>query len=85
MNRDNVLPVLSRAFGPVLSRAFGLKFQGAIAQRDADWQVLLIIAEGFFHFWNSETCPCGARIESPSTHPHNIGCPVGKALALLEL
>ncbi len=25
-------------------------------------------------------CPCGARPESPSTHPHNCGCPVERAL-----
>ena len=25
-------------------------------------------------------CPCGARPESPATHPHVIGCPVGIAL-----
>ena len=25
-------------------------------------------------------CPCGARIESPQTHPHAIGCPVGMVL-----
>lgn len=26
------------------------------------------------------TCPCGARPESPNTHPHVTGCPVGRAL-----
>lgn len=26
------------------------------------------------------SCPCGARPESPATHPHVIGCPVGTAL-----
>lgn len=25
-------------------------------------------------------CPCGARPESPDTHPHVIGCPVARAL-----
>lgn len=25
-------------------------------------------------------CPCGARPESPNTHPHVFGCPVGNAL-----
>lgn len=34
------------------------------------------------HFWdNGVQCPCGARPESPDTHPHNTGCPVGIALA----
>lgn len=27
-----------------------------------------------------KNCPCGARPESPNTHPHVIGCPVGLAL-----
>ena len=27
-------------------------------------------------------CPCGARPESPNTHPHVIGCPVELALVL---
>jgi hypothetical protein len=26
-------------------------------------------------------CPCGARPESPRTHPHVGGCPVGEAIA----
>ena len=29
------------------------------------------------HYWSIQTCPCGARIESPNTHPHVGGCPVG--------
>lgn len=29
-------------------------------------------------------CPCGARPESPHTHPHVIGCPVGAAIAKAE-
>lgn len=28
-------------------------------------------------------CPCGARPESPATHPHVGGCPVYEALALV--
>ena len=27
-------------------------------------------------------CPCGARPESPATHPHVITCPVERALHL---
>lgn len=30
-------------------------------------------------------CPCGARPESPATHPHVPGCPVYKLLKLLNL
>lgn len=29
-------------------------------------------------------CPCGARPESPATHPHVTGCPIGNAIALFE-
>lgn len=32
------------------------------------------------HYWQYTVCPCGARRESPRTHPHAAGCPVGKAL-----
>ena len=32
---------------------------------------------GLMHYWSTQTCPCGARIESPNTHPHVGGCPVG--------
>lgn len=28
------------------------------------------------------SCPCGARRESPSTHPHVSGCPIAKAITL---
>lgn len=31
------------------------------------------------------TCPCGARPESPSTHPHVTSCPVGFALHPIEI
>lgn len=45
----------------------------------------LEIAEaGLKHFWTHATCPCGARIESPNTHPHVGGCPVGIALEQTE-
>jgi len=30
--------------------------------------------------WAERHCPCGARPESPDTHPHLPGCPVGAAL-----
>ena len=30
---------------------------------------------------NVQGCNCGARAESPNTHPHVSGCPTGKALA----
>lgn len=29
-------------------------------------------------------CPCGARPESPRTHPHVLGCPVEEALIILK-
>ena len=29
-------------------------------------------------------CPCGARPESPHTHPHVISCPIGDAIAKAE-
>ena len=28
-------------------------------------------------------CPCGARPETPNTHPHVSGCPVSEAIRLL--
>lgn len=31
--------------------------------------------------WAERHCPCGARPESPDTHPHLPGCLVGAALA----
>ena len=30
---------------------------------------------------NTQGCNCGARAESPNTHPHVLGCETGKALA----
>lgn len=30
--------------------------------------------------WAERHCPCGARPESPDTHPHLPGCLVGAAL-----
>lgn len=31
----------------------------------------------------AESCPCGARPESPGTHPHVTGCPVAQLVFLL--
>jgi hypothetical protein len=31
-----------------------------------------------------QSCPCGARPESPNTHPHVVGCVIGKAIAKAE-
>lgn len=37
------------------------------------------------HFWeNGVQCPCGARPESPDTHGHVAGCPVGAALERID-
>ena len=38
---------------------------------------LLALAEAI----NIQGCNCGARAESPNTHPHVSGCPTGKALS----
>jgi hypothetical protein len=33
------------------------------------------------YLWNDTgSCPCGARRESPQTHPHIIGCPTAAVL-----
>lgn len=33
------------------------------------------------YWWHAEKrCPCGARPESPQTHPHVSGCPTGLAV-----
>lgn len=33
------------------------------------------------YWWDSTgSCPCGARRESPRTHPHVSGCPTAKAI-----
>lgn len=50
---------------------------------EAQWaslmeKVRLLILEIEMH------CPCGARPESPKTHPHVWGCPVAKALLLVN-
>lgn len=36
------------------------------------------------YLWaTTHSCPCGARPESPNTHPHVIGCPTEKAVMML--
>jgi len=36
-------------------------------------------------FWEQfHSCPCGARKESPRTHPHVIGCPTAIAIDYLK-
>lgn len=33
------------------------------------------------YLWNQTgSCPCGARVESPDTHPHVVGCATDEAL-----
>ena len=33
------------------------------------------------YWWDTRhTCPCGARPESPDTHPHAPACPTARAL-----
>jgi len=37
------------------------------------------------YLWESTgSCPCGARKESPSTHPHVISCPTAKAVLFMK-
>jgi hypothetical protein len=37
------------------------------------------------YWWQTEhSCPCGARPESPNTHPHVGGCPTAAALRWAE-
>ena len=48
-----------------------------------------LLAEGdqqLIYWWESQhSCPCGARPESPTTHPHVLMCPTERALsAVLE-
>lgn len=34
-----------------------------------------------FYWWiTTNSCPCGARKESPTAHPHVGGCPTAKAI-----
>lgn len=42
----------------------------------------LIDAEGQLRwFWQTyHACACGARAESPDTHPHVVGCPTASAV-----
>lgn len=41
-------------------------------------RILKLIAEIETH------CPCGARPESPNSHPHVGGCPVNELKQILE-
>ena len=50
------------------------ELENQLAEAQAD---LLALAEAI----NIQGCNCGARAESPNTHPHVSGCPTGKALA----
>lgn len=35
------------------------------------------------YLWvTTHSCPCGARPESPQSHPHVIGCPTEKAVRM---
>ena len=59
-------------------------FQDMRTERDMEneWRQelqadLLALAEAI----NIQGCACGARAESPNTHPHVSGCPTGKALS----
>ena len=47
--------------------------QALQAQKEAEQQLVYI--------WKrTGGCPCGARQETPNTHPHMLGCPTAKAL-----
>lgn len=53
-------------------------------------KLLLIYSTGFVALQTllqevEQCCPCGARPESPNTHPHTIGCPVGRAMLSVQL
>lgn len=62
----------------VLEEALTLACERVAAERERSEA----LAAGLLHYWRYETCPCGARRESPSTHSHVIGCPVGHAFAV---
>jgi len=51
---------------------------GVLPVSEKEKQVLELLKEIEQH------CPCGARPETPNTHPHVSGCPVSKAIRLLE-
>ena len=59
---------------------------GIVTLKDTDYLLRLVKAAeaGLMHYWSIQTCPCGARIESPLTHPHVGGCPVGTWLRFVE-
>lgn len=38
------------------------------------------------YLWSQNRgCPCGARPESPNTHPHVTGCPTAAAIAAMKV
>ncbi len=42
------------------------------------------LQQSVVYYWNFyHSCPCGARPESPKSHPHVMGCPVGEAVISL--
>ncbi len=43
----------------------------------------LLGAERQLSYWweTQHSCPCGARAESPDTHPHVTACPTASALS----
>ena len=50
---------------------------GAIAERGD----LIQAGQQLLYWWETRhSCPCGARPESPDTHPHVPGCPTERAI-----
>ena len=52
---------------------------------DALTRDLALDGEQLRYWWETQhSCPCGARPESPATHPHVLACPTARALAREE-
>jgi len=55
-------------------------------EKKARESFLLLEAEQQLRYWwdSQHSCPCGARAESLSSHPHVLGCPTERAVARLQ-
>lgn len=64
---------------------FDLAKQQLTAERAARERLVADLADSqqqLRYWWQTEhSCPCGARPESPKTHPHVGGCPTAKAFS----
>ena len=59
--------------------------QSEVALDPGGWQPNIADAQQQLKYWWEETgrCPCGARRETPATHPHVSACPTEAAIEAL--